>query len=207
MQSAESIIVLYDVQRPDTLTHLGTFWLPLIEANARVGSQYLCVDPCENGCCGPNMKRNRLVQPYCNKRDRRVQPYCNKRLAKHLLTSPTRFRGREAPSSVYCSNHVVFCVFSVLPTRCCCCLFGGGTAVVSRLLRPVDDVVEAEAWFGVCTVLWCCHGVSKGLLRCVVAVRLFCPLVWLLVFCGLVSFFAFPFPVLRFSSCVRTCRS
>eukprot|EP00903_Cladosiphon_okamuranus_P007205 g6994.t2 len=35
MQSAESILVLYDVQRPDTLTHLDTFWLPLIEANAK----------------------------------------------------------------------------------------------------------------------------------------------------------------------------
>lgn len=36
MKSAESILVLYDVQRPDTLTHLDTFWLPLIEANAKV---------------------------------------------------------------------------------------------------------------------------------------------------------------------------
>ena len=35
MQSAESIVVLYDVQRPDTLTHLDTFWLPLIEVNTK----------------------------------------------------------------------------------------------------------------------------------------------------------------------------
>eukprot|EP00752_Nemacystus_decipiens_P001317 g1307.t1 len=35
MRSAESILVLYDAQRPETLAHLDTFWLPLIEANAK----------------------------------------------------------------------------------------------------------------------------------------------------------------------------
>ncbi|CAN0509584.1 unnamed protein product [Ectocarpus sp. 8 AP-2014] len=48
MQSAESILVLYDVQRPETLTHLDTFWLPLIEANAEVGTAVtlLCGECC-----------------------------------------------------------------------------------------------------------------------------------------------------------------
>lgn len=47
MQSAESILVLYDVQRLETLTHLDTFWLPLIEANAEVSTAVtllLCAD-------------------------------------------------------------------------------------------------------------------------------------------------------------------
>ncbi|CAM9711968.1 unnamed protein product, partial [Hapterophycus canaliculatus] len=35
MRSAESVLVLYDAQRPETLAHLDTFWLPLIEANAK----------------------------------------------------------------------------------------------------------------------------------------------------------------------------
>ncbi|CAM9807251.1 unnamed protein product [Pylaiella littoralis] len=34
IRSADSILVLYDVQRPDTLANLDAFWLPLIEANA-----------------------------------------------------------------------------------------------------------------------------------------------------------------------------
>lgn len=33
LKNAESIVLMYDVARLETLTHLDTFWLPLIEAN------------------------------------------------------------------------------------------------------------------------------------------------------------------------------
>lgn len=39
MQSAQSIVVMYDVERQETLTHVDTFWLPLIEANTKVSEQ------------------------------------------------------------------------------------------------------------------------------------------------------------------------
>lgn len=36
LKSAESIVLLYDVERLETLHHLDSFWLPLIEANTDV---------------------------------------------------------------------------------------------------------------------------------------------------------------------------
>lgn len=35
MESADSIVLLYDVTRPETLMRLDTFWLPLMERNAQ----------------------------------------------------------------------------------------------------------------------------------------------------------------------------